>query len=63
MSDDWPNEEEKLRFQKLKEEIIKDEREEFLADQSLSAIHDFTKAQKNHGKNRELYSESAGLCR
>ncbi|XP_047904819.2 leucine-rich repeat-containing protein 27 [Anser cygnoides] len=63
VSDDWPNEEEKLRFQKLKEEIIKDEREEFLADQSLSAIHDFTKAQKNHGKNRELYSESAGLCR
>uniref|UniRef100_A0A8B9I3A4 Leucine rich repeat containing 27 n=1 Tax=Anser brachyrhynchus TaxID=132585 RepID=A0A8B9I3A4_9AVES len=63
VSDDWPNEEEKLRFQKLKEEIIKDEREEFLVDQSLSAIHDFTKTQKNHGKNRELYSESAGLCR
>ncbi|XP_035186658.1 leucine-rich repeat-containing protein 27 isoform X2 [Oxyura jamaicensis] len=62
VSDDWPNEEEKLRFQKLKEEIIKNE-EEFLADQRLSAIHDLTKAQENHGKNRELYSESAGLCR
>uniref|UniRef100_A0A8C3CZS9 Leucine-rich repeat-containing protein 27 n=1 Tax=Cairina moschata TaxID=8855 RepID=A0A8C3CZS9_CAIMO len=63
VSDDWPNEEEKLKFQKLKEEIIKDEKEEFLADQGLSAIRDLTKAQKNHGKNRELYPESAGLCR
>ncbi|XP_068545450.1 leucine-rich repeat-containing protein 27 isoform X2 [Anas acuta] len=59
VSDDWPNEEEKLKFQKLKEEIIKDEKEEFLAGQSLSAIRDLTKAQKNH----ELYPESAGLCR
>lgn len=63
VSDDWPNEEEKLKFQKLKEEIIKGEKEEFLADQGLSAIRDLTKAQKNHGKNRELYPESAGLCR
>eukprot|EP00075_Anas_platyrhynchos_P007765 XP_021128198.2 leucine-rich repeat-containing protein 27 isoform X1 [Anas platyrhynchos] len=63
VSDDWPNEEEKLKFQKLKEEIIKDEKEEFLAEESLSAIRDLTKAQKNHGKNRELYPEPAGLCR
>ncbi|KAM9282034.1 leucine-rich repeat-containing protein 27 [Cariama cristata] len=35
LSDEWPNEEEKLRFQKLKEEIIKNEKEEFLADEPL----------------------------
>ncbi|KAM6265974.1 leucine-rich repeat-containing protein 27 isoform 1-T1 [Porphyrio hochstetteri] len=31
LSEEWPNEEEKQRFQKLKEEMIKQEKEEFLA--------------------------------
>ncbi|XP_077206298.1 leucine-rich repeat-containing protein 27 isoform X3 [Paroedura picta] len=35
LSDDWPNEEEMIRFQKLREEMIQDEREEYLADQKL----------------------------
>ncbi|PKU43220.1 leucine-rich repeat-containing protein 27 [Limosa lapponica baueri] len=35
LSEEWPNEEEKLRFQKPKEEIIKDEKEEFLADKHI----------------------------
>ncbi|XP_063194355.1 leucine-rich repeat-containing protein 27 [Chroicocephalus ridibundus] len=34
-SEEWPNGEEKLRFQKLKEEIIKYEKEEFLADEHI----------------------------
>ncbi|XP_054839571.1 leucine-rich repeat-containing protein 27 [Eublepharis macularius] len=36
LSDGWPNEEEMIRFQKLREEMIQDEREEYLADQKLS---------------------------
>ncbi|XP_032848309.2 leucine-rich repeat-containing protein 27 [Tyto alba] len=40
LSDEWPNEEEKLRFQKLKEEIIKDEKEESLADEHVGATHE-----------------------
>ncbi|XP_076194134.1 leucine-rich repeat-containing protein 27 [Aptenodytes patagonicus] len=63
LSEEWPNEEEKLRFQKLKEEIIKDEKEEFLADKCIGGIHDFTEAGKNHRKKEQLYSESASLCR
>ncbi|XP_048362110.1 leucine-rich repeat-containing protein 27 isoform X2 [Sphaerodactylus townsendi] len=35
LSDGWPNEEEMVRFQKLREEMIQDEREEYLADQKL----------------------------
>ncbi|XP_009324123.1 PREDICTED: leucine-rich repeat-containing protein 27 [Pygoscelis adeliae] len=62
LSEEWPNEEEKLRFQKLKEEIIKDEKEEFLADECIGGIHDFTEAGKNHRKKEQLYSESASLC-
>ncbi|XP_029887174.1 leucine-rich repeat-containing protein 27 isoform X4 [Aquila chrysaetos chrysaetos] len=63
LSDEWPNEEEKLRFQKLKEEIIKDEKEELLADEHVGATHDFTEAGKSHRKQEHLYSESATLCR
>ncbi|XP_009276245.1 PREDICTED: leucine-rich repeat-containing protein 27 [Aptenodytes forsteri] len=62
LSEEWPNEEEKLRFQKLKEEIIKDEKEEFLADKCIGGIHNFTEAGKNHRKKEQLYSESASLC-
>lgn len=57
-SEEWPNREEKLRFQKLKEEIIKYEKEEFLADEHVGAIQGFTEAGKRHRKN-----ESARLCR
>ncbi|XP_052656047.1 leucine-rich repeat-containing protein 27 [Harpia harpyja] len=63
LSDEWPNEEEKLRLQKLKEEIIKDEKEELLADEHVGATHDFTEAGKSHRKQEHLYSESATLCR
>nr|XP_056706234.1 leucine-rich repeat-containing protein 27 [Euleptes europaea] len=35
LSDGWPNEEEMIRFQKLREEMIQDEREEYLLDQKL----------------------------
>ncbi|XP_015282370.1 PREDICTED: leucine-rich repeat-containing protein 27, partial [Gekko japonicus] len=35
LSDGWPNEEEMIRFQKLREEMMQDEREEYLADQKL----------------------------
>ncbi|XP_075011504.1 leucine-rich repeat-containing protein 27 [Calonectris borealis] len=63
LSEEWPNEEEKLRFQKLKEEIIKHEREEFLADERVGAVHDFTEAGRNHRKKEQLYLESASLCR
>lgn len=63
LSEEWPNEEEKLRFQKLKEEIIKDEKGEFLADECIGGIHDFTEAGKKHREKEQLYSESASLCR
>lgn len=63
LSEEWPNEEEKLRFQELKEEIIKDEKEEFLADEHVGAIHDFTEAGKKRRKKKQLCSESASLCR
>lgn len=62
LSDEWPSEEEKLRFQKLKEEIIKDEKEELIADEHVGATH-FTEAGKSHRKQEHLYSESATLCR
>ncbi|XP_014800709.1 PREDICTED: leucine-rich repeat-containing protein 27 [Calidris pugnax] len=55
LSEEWPNEEEKLRFQKLKEEIIKDE--ECLADKHVGATQDFTEAGKRHRENK-----SAHLC-
>ncbi|XP_075360343.1 leucine-rich repeat-containing protein 27 [Mycteria americana] len=48
LSEEWPNEEEELRFRRLKEEIMKDEKEEFLADEHVGAIHDVTEAGKNH---------------
>ncbi|XP_066478669.1 leucine-rich repeat-containing protein 27 [Tiliqua scincoides] len=32
LSDGWPNEEEMIRFQKLREELIQDEREEYLSN-------------------------------
>ncbi|XP_060097370.1 leucine-rich repeat-containing protein 27 isoform X3 [Heteronotia binoei] len=35
LSDGWPNEEEMIRFQKLREEIMQKERDEYLADQKL----------------------------
>ncbi|XP_025971700.2 leucine-rich repeat-containing protein 27 isoform X1 [Dromaius novaehollandiae] len=63
LSDEWPNEGEKLRFQKLKEEIIKNEKEEFLANQHFVVLHDFTEVGKNHRKKEQLYSKSARLCR
>ncbi|XP_068807444.1 leucine-rich repeat-containing protein 27 isoform X4 [Struthio camelus] len=63
LSDEWPNEEEKLRFEKLKEEIIKNEKEEFLANQRFVVLHDFTEVGKNHRKKEHLYSKSARLCR
>ncbi|KAM6203862.1 leucine-rich repeat-containing protein 27 [Sarcoramphus papa] len=63
LSDEWPNEEEKQRFQKLKEEIIKDEKEGFLTYERVGATHDFIEAGKNHRKKEQLYSESASLCR
>ncbi|KAM6093423.1 LOW QUALITY PROTEIN: leucine-rich repeat-containing protein 27 [Theristicus caerulescens] len=59
---EWPNEEEELRFQRP-EEIIKDEKEEFLAAERVGAIHDFTEAGDNRRKNEQLSSESAGLGR
>uniref|UniRef100_A0A8C0IXL1 Leucine rich repeat containing 27 n=1 Tax=Chelonoidis abingdonii TaxID=106734 RepID=A0A8C0IXL1_CHEAB len=36
LSDEWPNEEEMLRFQKLRKKMVKDEKEEFLANQDLN---------------------------
>ncbi|XP_050755390.1 leucine-rich repeat-containing protein 27 [Gymnogyps californianus] len=63
LSDEWPNEEEKQRFQKLKEEIIKDEKEGFLTYERVGATHDFIEAGKNHRKKEQLYLESASLCR
>ncbi|KAM6390726.1 leucine-rich repeat-containing protein 27 isoform 1-T2 [Pluvialis apricaria] len=62
LSEEWPNEEEKLRFQELKEEITKDEKE-FLADKHVGAIHDFPEAGKNHRRKDELHSEAASVCR
>nr|XP_013803825.1 PREDICTED: LOW QUALITY PROTEIN: leucine-rich repeat-containing protein 27 [Apteryx mantelli mantelli] len=63
LSDEWPNEEEKLRFQKLKDEIIKNEEEEFLANRHFVVLHDFTEVGKNHRKKEQLYSKSARLYR
>ncbi|KAM6104922.1 leucine-rich repeat-containing protein 27 [Pterocles gutturalis] len=63
LSDEWPNEEEKLRFQKLKEEMTKDEEEEFLAGKRVGAILRSTGAWKQHEENRQLLSKSARLCR
>ncbi|XP_054828832.1 leucine-rich repeat-containing protein 27-like [Eublepharis macularius] len=36
LSDGWPNEEEMIQFQKMREEMMQDEREEYLVDQKLS---------------------------
>uniref|UniRef100_A0A8D0GIT9 Leucine rich repeat containing 27 n=1 Tax=Sphenodon punctatus TaxID=8508 RepID=A0A8D0GIT9_SPHPU len=47
LSDEWPNGEEILRFQKLREEIIKDEQEEFLANKDLSRPTHCTKSTFN----------------
>ncbi|KAM6066749.1 leucine-rich repeat-containing protein 27 [Chlamydotis macqueenii] len=63
LSDEWPNEEEKLRFQKLKEEIIRREKEEFLAGKCVGAIRDLTAAGKKHRKNKQLCAEPASVCR
>ncbi|XP_075613682.1 leucine-rich repeat-containing protein 27 isoform X1 [Balearica regulorum gibbericeps] len=63
LSDECPNEEEKRRFQKLKEDIIKKEKEEFLADECVGATQDFTEAGKKQRKREELYPESASLGR
>ncbi|KAM6265975.1 leucine-rich repeat-containing protein 27 isoform 2-T2 [Porphyrio hochstetteri] len=49
LSEEWPNEEEKQRFQKLKEEMIKQEKEEFLAYKRVGATHNSAEA----GKSRE----------
>ncbi|KAM6130313.1 LOW QUALITY PROTEIN: leucine-rich repeat-containing protein 27 [Phoenicopterus ruber ruber] len=61
LSEEWPEEEEKRRFRKLKEEIVKYEKE-FLADDRVDATPDFTEAGKKQRKNERLYPESASLC-
>ncbi|KYO43939.1 leucine-rich repeat-containing protein 27 isoform A [Alligator mississippiensis] len=66
LSDEWPNEEERLRFQKLREEIIKDEQEEFLADRDLSpkaTTQKFTELGKGNGIKERLYYKSTSLSR
>ncbi|XP_067389464.1 leucine-rich repeat-containing protein 27 [Emydura macquarii macquarii] len=65
LSDEWPNEEEMLRFQKLREEIVKDEKEEFLANQDLdlkATMQEFAELRKNGRKKERLY-KSATLSR
>ncbi|XP_075791349.1 leucine-rich repeat-containing protein 27 isoform X2 [Pelodiscus sinensis] len=66
LSDEWPNEEEMLRFKKLKEEIIKDEKEEFLANQDLypkATMQEFPELRNNSRKKERLYHKSAILSR
>lgn len=62
LSDEWPNEEEKRRFQKLKEDIIKKEKEEFLADECVGATQDFTEAGKKQRKRDELHPSQLVLA-
>uniref|UniRef100_A0A8C4YJS7 Leucine rich repeat containing 27 n=1 Tax=Gopherus evgoodei TaxID=1825980 RepID=A0A8C4YJS7_9SAUR len=64
LSDEWPNEEEMLRFQKLREEMVKDEKEEFLANQDLNpkaTMQEFAEFRKNGRKKERLYNKSATL--
>ncbi|XP_044880369.1 leucine-rich repeat-containing protein 27 isoform X4 [Mauremys mutica] len=66
LSDEWPNEEEMLRFQKLREEMVKDEKEEFLANQDLNpkaTMQEFAEFRKNGRKKERLYNKSATLSR
>ncbi|CAM4702264.1 leucine-rich repeat-containing protein 27 [Lepidochelys kempii] len=66
LSDEWPNEEEMLRFQKLREEMVKDEKEEFLANQDLNpkaTMQEFAEFRKNGRKKERLYHKSATLSR
>ncbi|XP_038266142.1 leucine-rich repeat-containing protein 27 [Dermochelys coriacea] len=66
LSDEWPNEEEMLRFQKLREEMVKDEKEEFLANQDLNpkaTMQEFAEFRKNGRKKEKLYHKSATLSR
>ncbi|TFJ98443.1 membrane-spanning 4-domains subfamily A member 4D-like [Platysternon megacephalum] len=66
LSDEWPNEEEMLRFQKLREEMVKDEKEEFLANQDLNpktTMQEFAEFRKDGRKKERLYHKSATLSR
>ncbi|KAM9133181.1 leucine-rich repeat-containing protein 27 [Pangshura tecta] len=66
LSDEWPNEEEMLRFQKLRKEMVKDEKEEFLANQDLNpkaTMQEFAEFRKNGRKKERLYNKSATLSR
>uniref|UniRef100_A0A674JG96 Leucine rich repeat containing 27 n=1 Tax=Terrapene triunguis TaxID=2587831 RepID=A0A674JG96_9SAUR len=66
LSDEWPNEEEMLRFQKLREEMVKGEKEEFLANQDLNpkaTMQEFAEFRKNGRKKERLYHKSATLSR
>nr|XP_005305373.1 leucine-rich repeat-containing protein 27 [Chrysemys picta bellii]XP_005305374.1 leucine-rich repeat-containing protein 27 [Chrysemys picta bellii]XP_005305375.1 leucine-rich repeat-containing protein 27 [Chrysemys picta bellii]XP_005305376.1 leucine-rich repeat-containing protein 27 [Chrysemys picta bellii] len=66
LSDEWPNEGEMLRFQKLREEMVKDEKEEFLANQDLNpkaTMQEFAEFRKNGRKKERLYHKSATLSR
>lgn len=50
----WPKEEDKPRAQELKEETIKDVKEDFLADEHVGAAQDFTGTGKNSSAPRQL---------
>ncbi|XP_032655626.1 leucine-rich repeat-containing protein 27 isoform X1 [Chelonoidis abingdonii] len=66
LSDEWPNEEEMLRFQKLRKKMVKDEKEEFLANQDLNpkaTMQEFAEFRKNGRKKETLYNKSATLSR
>lgn len=60
LSDGWPNEEEMIRFQKLREEFIQDEREEYLATREIT--QDTTTALRRT-RTKESISAKEGLSR
>uniref|UniRef100_A0A8C0QJB5 Leucine rich repeat containing 27 n=1 Tax=Chelonoidis abingdonii TaxID=106734 RepID=A0A8C0QJB5_CHEAB len=64
LSDEWPNEEEMLRFQKLRKKMVKDEKEEFLANQDLNpkaTMQEFAEFRKNGRKKETLYNKSKNI--
>lgn len=61
----WPKEGDKPRAQELKEETIKDVKEEFLADERVGAAQDFTGTGENSSAPRQLLcagDQASVLC-